>query len=36
MPPGSHYPKVASSALTHPEQTTLGGQFEGLFISFSV
>jgi len=25
----SSYPKVASSELTHPEQTTLGRQFEG-------
>ena len=29
LPTGSDYPKVASSALTHPEQTTLGRQFEG-------
>jgi putative cardiolipin synthase len=27
LPPGSDYPKAASNALTHPEQTRLGRQF---------
>lgn len=27
LPPGSNYPKAASNALTHPEQTRLGRQF---------
>ncbi|HEY2862893.1 MAG TPA: phospholipase D family protein [Casimicrobiaceae bacterium] len=27
LPPGSDYPKSASNALTHPEQTSLGRQF---------
>jgi putative cardiolipin synthase len=27
LPPGSDYPKTASNALTHPEQTRLGRQF---------
>jgi putative cardiolipin synthase len=27
LPPGSDYPKVVSSALAHPEETTLGRQF---------
>ncbi|MEP6997668.1 MAG: phospholipase D family protein [Betaproteobacteria bacterium] len=30
LPPGSDYPKAASSALTHPEQTRLGRQFAPL------
>ncbi len=28
LPPGSDFPKIASSALAHPEQTRLGRQFE--------
>ena len=28
LPPGADFPKVASNALTHPEQTRLGRQFE--------
>ena len=28
LPPGSDFPKVASSALAHPEETRLGRQFE--------
>jgi putative cardiolipin synthase len=28
FPPGADFPKSASAALTHPEQTRLGGQFE--------
>jgi putative cardiolipin synthase len=28
LPPGADFPKSASAALTHPEQTRLGGQFE--------
>ena len=29
LPPGSDYPRTASNALTHPEQTRLGRQFAG-------
>ncbi|MEO8564950.1 MAG: phospholipase D family protein [Betaproteobacteria bacterium] len=29
LPPGSDYPRAASNALTHPEQTRLGRQFAG-------
>jgi putative cardiolipin synthase len=29
LPPGSDFPKVASIALLHPEQTRLGRQFDG-------
>jgi putative cardiolipin synthase len=29
LPPGSDYPKSASSSLAHPEETRLGRQFEG-------
>jgi putative cardiolipin synthase len=28
LPPGSDFPKIASSALAHPEETRLGRQFE--------
>ena len=28
LPPGSDFPKTASSALAHPEETRLGRQFE--------
>ena len=28
LPPGSDFPKIASSALAHPEETRLGKQFE--------
>lgn len=28
LPPGSNFPKIASSALAHPEETRLGRQFE--------
>jgi putative cardiolipin synthase len=27
LPPGADFPKVASVALAHPEETRLGGQF---------
>src|SRR5512140_2585766 len=30
LPPGSAYPKTASSALAHPEETKLGRRYEGL------
>ncbi len=29
LPPGSDFPRVASSALAHPEETRLGRQFDG-------
>ncbi|MGC1816394.1 MAG: phospholipase D family protein [Casimicrobiaceae bacterium] len=29
LPPGADFPKTISSALTHPEQTRLGRQFDG-------
>ena len=28
LPPGSDFPKIASSALAHPEETRLGRQFD--------
>jgi putative cardiolipin synthase len=28
LPPGSHFPRIASSALAHPEETRLGRQFD--------
>src|SRR4029077_1279814 len=28
LPPGADFPKIASVALAHPEETRLGGQFE--------
>lgn len=29
LPPGANFPKIPSAALAHPEETRLGGQFEG-------
>lgn len=33
LPPGSNFPKIASSALAHPEETRLGRQFDNASLS---